>query len=56
MDARTLKIRDLKHKLESARDFIRNLVFYAAECQGGQTLKNEYVIKEGVRKLEYTKE
>ena len=56
MDSRTLRIRELKNKLESARDFIRYLVFIASECRDGQTLKNEFVIKEGVRKLEYTKE
>ena len=57
MDSRTLKIRELKAKLQDARNFILDIIDNAADFQEeGKHIKPSWLIKNAVRRLERTKE
>lgn len=56
MDSRTLRIRDLKSKLEQSRNFVRSLINQCLEMEDGKYLSKSYWGKESLRVLESTKE
>lgn len=56
-DRRTIRIQELKFKLESARDFIRQSVDHAVDVYAsGNQVDRSWLIKQGVRRLESTKD
>lgn len=56
MDRRTIKIRELKYKLNNSREFIRNIIIQCLEMEDGKTLSKSYWGKEALRALENSKE
>lgn len=55
-DLRTIKIRNLNHKLEVARSFIRELAIKCVSMEYNNHLSRAYWGEQAIRKLEYTKE
>lgn len=56
MDGRTIRIRELKYKLENARELIRELAIQCVEMGDGKTLNKAYWGKKAILKLESTKD